>query len=77
MDSVEASHDNALAETICKAEIIHRRGPWRNFDTVQYATLEWIAWFTNRRPLDLSGNILPEGAAANDHAALETRSMAV
>ena len=42
--SVGDSYDNALAETInglFKAEVIHRRGPWRSFDAVEYATLEW------------------------------------
>ena len=39
------SYDNALAETIYglyKTEVIHRRGPWRNRDAVEYATLEWV-----------------------------------
>jgi hypothetical protein len=33
-----------LAETInglYKAEVIHRRGTWRSFEAVEYATLEW------------------------------------
>jgi transposase InsO family protein len=36
------SYDNALAETInglYKTEVIRRRGPWRNIDAVEYATL--------------------------------------
>ncbi|GHH06155.1 transposase [Pseudodonghicola xiamenensis] len=52
--SVGDSYDNALAETInglFKAEVIHRRGPWRNFEAVEYATLEWVDWFNNRRLL--------------------------
>lgn len=43
--SVGDSYDNALAETInglFKAEVIHRRGPWRSFEAVEYATLEWV-----------------------------------
>ncbi len=43
--SVGDSYDNALAETInglYKAEAIHRRGPWRSFEAVDYATLEWV-----------------------------------
>ncbi|MBB5684958.1 transposase InsO family protein [Sphingobium boeckii] len=46
--SVGDSYDNALAETInglYKAEVIHRRGPWRSFEAVKYATLEWVDWF--------------------------------
>ena len=50
--SVGDSYDNALAETVIgwfKTEVIHRRGPWRSFDAVEYATLEWVDWFNNRR----------------------------
>jgi putative transposase len=58
--SVGDSYDNALAETInglFKAEVIHRRGPWRSFEAVEYATLEWVDWFNNRRLLEPIGNI--------------------
>jgi transposase InsO family protein len=60
--SVGDSYDNALAETInglYKAEVIHRRGPWRSFEAVEYATLEWVDWFNNRRLLEPIGNIRP------------------
>ena len=59
--SVGDSYDNALAETInglYKAEVIHRRGPWRSFEAVEFATLEWVDWFNNRRLLEPIGNIL-------------------
>ena len=62
------SYDNALAETInglYKAEVIHRRGPWRSFE---FATLEWVAWFNRRRLLEPIGNIPPAEAEANYHA---------
>ena len=52
--SVGDSYDNALAETInglYKAELIHRRGPWRSFEAVEFATLEWVDWFNHRRLL--------------------------
>lgn len=42
-----------------KAEVIHRRGPWRPFEAVEFATLEWIDWFNNRRLLEAMGNIAP------------------
>ena len=77
--SVGDSYDNALAETInglFKAEVIHRRGPWRSFEAVEYATLEWVDWFNNRRLLELNGNIPPAGAEANFYAALETEDIA-
>lgn len=77
--SVGDSYDNALAETInglFKAEVIHRRGPWRSFEAVEYATLEWVDWFNNRRLLEPIANIPPAEAEANCHAALETEPMA-
>ena len=60
--SVGDSYDNALAETIIglfKTEVIHQRGPWRSFDAVEYATLEWVDWFNNRRLFEPIGNIPP------------------
>ena len=60
--SVGESYDNALAETInglYKAEVIHRDGPWRSIDEVEFATLEWIDWFNNRRLFGPIGNIPP------------------
>ena len=56
------SYDNALAETInglYKAEAIYRRGPWKNREAVEYATLEWVDWFNHRRLLEPIGNVPP------------------
>jgi len=69
--SVGDSYDNALAETInglYKAEVIHRRGPWRNFEAVEFATLEWVDWFNHRRLLEPIGNIPPAEAEARYYA---------
>ena len=77
--SVGDSYDNALAETInglYKAELIHRRGPWRSFEAVELATLEWVDWFNNRRLLEPIGNIPPAEAEAAYYAALEPSAMA-
>ena len=77
--SVGDSYDNALAETITgvfKAEVIHRRGPWRSFEAVEYATLEWVDWCNNRRLLEPLGTIPPAEAEANFYAALERSDMA-
>ena len=60
--SVGDSYDNALAETVIglyKAEVIRRRGPWRGVDAVEYATLEWVDWFNNRRLLEPLGYVPP------------------
>ena len=77
--SVGDSYDNALAETInglYKAEVIHRRGPWRNFETVEYATLEWVDWFNHRRLLEPIGNIPPAEAEELYYAAADNIDMA-
>jgi putative transposase len=60
--SVGDSYDNALAETIIglyKTEVIHHRGPWRNVEAVEFATLEWVHWFNHRRLLEPIGNLPP------------------
>ncbi|WP_209914192.1 IS3 family transposase [Agrobacterium pusense] len=77
--SVGDSYDNALAETInglYKAEVIHRRGPWRNFEAVEFATLEWVDWFNNRRLLEPIGNIPPAEAEEQYYAMLDAPAMA-
>ena len=59
------SYDNALAETInglYKAELIHRRGPWKTKEAVELATLEWVSWFNHHRLLERIGYIPPEEA---------------
>ena len=77
--SVGDSYDNALAETInglYKAEVIHRRGPWRNFQAVEFATLEWVDWFNNRRLLEPIGFIPPAEAEERYFAMLNDTAMA-
>jgi transposase InsO family protein len=77
--SVGDSYDNALAETInglYKAEVIHRRGPWRNFEAVEFATLEWVDGFNNRRLLEPIGNIPPAEAEARYYAQTRDHAMA-
>ncbi len=77
--SVGDSYDNALADTInglYKAELIHRRGPWRSFEAVEFATLEWVDWFNNRRLLEPIGNIPPAEAEERYYAMLEEPPMA-
>jgi len=77
--SVGDSYDNALAETInglYKAEVIHRRGPWRSMEAVEYATLEWVDWFNNRRLLEPIGNIPPAEAETAYYANMEQQAIA-
>ena len=72
------SYDNALAETInglYKTEVIHRSGPWRSFEAVEMATLEWVDWFNNRRLLEPIGNIPPAEAEARYYVQINERAM--
>jgi transposase InsO family protein len=60
--SVGDSYDNALAESVIglyKTEVIRRRGPWRQLEAVEFATLEWVEWFNNRRLLTSIGDVPP------------------
>ncbi len=64
------SYDNALAETInglYKAEVIHRRGPWKTKQAVELATLEWVSWFNHHRLMGPLGNVPPAEFEANYH----------
>jgi transposase InsO family protein len=54
-----------LAETVIglyKTEVIHRRGPRRNLQAVELATLDWVDWFNHRRLLEPIGNVSPAEA---------------
>ena len=76
--SVGDSYDNALAETINglhKAELVHRRGPWRSHNQLELATLEWVDWFNNRRLLEPIGNIPPAEAEARYYAQRNEHAM--
>ncbi len=77
--SVGDNYDNALAETInglYKAEVIHRLGPWRTFESVEFATLEWVDRFNNRRLLEPIGNITPAEAEQRYYAISELPKIA-
>jgi putative transposase len=57
------SYDNALAESVIglyKTEVIHRRGPWQGVEDVEFATLEWVAWYNTRRLLEPLGYVPPD-----------------
>jgi len=72
--SVGDSYDNALAETVIglfKTEVIRRRGPWRNVDAVEYATLEWVDRHNNRRLPEPIGDMPPAEAEARHYAQQE------
>ncbi len=61
------SYDNALAETInglYKAELIHRRAPWKTRESLELATLEWVSWYNHHRLLGSIGYVPPAEAEA-------------
>ncbi len=71
------SYDNALAETInglYKAELIHRRAPWKTREAVELATLEWVSWFNYSRLLEPIGYIPPAEAEANYYRQLANQA---
>lgn len=68
VDSRGDSYDNALAETInglYKAEVVHRQGPWKTLQSLELATLEWVAWYNDKRLMECLGDIPPAEAEAN------------
>jgi len=77
--SVGDSYDNALAETVIglfKTEVIRRLGPWKSLEAVEFATLEWVDWFNNRRLLEAIGNMPPAEAEARYYEQLEAPALA-
>lgn len=73
------SYDNALAESfhgLYKAELIRKDGPWRGLDDVEYATLDYVGWFNNRR---LHGEIgmVPPAEFETSYYALSTPAIVV
>ncbi|QRR35799.1 IS3 family transposase [Hydrogenophaga sp. YM1] len=74
------SYDNALAETInglYKAELIHRRVPWKTKEAVEFVTLEWVSWFNHHRLLEPIGYIPPAEAEANYYRQLASQNTEV
>ena len=74
------SYDNALAETInglYKAELIHRRAPWKTREAVELATLEWVDWFNHQRLFEPIGYIPPAEAEANYYRQLASQATAM
>jgi len=46
------SYDNAMAESTIgqlKAELVHRRGPWRSVEQLEFALFEYLDWWNHRR----------------------------
>ncbi len=72
------SYDNALAESVIglfKTEVIHRRGPWRGLEDVEFATLEWVWWFNHHRLLEPLGYVPPVEYEEAFYRRQETQSL--
>ena len=77
--SVGDSYDNALAESIIglyKTEVIRQRGPWRQLEDVDFATLEWVDWFNNRRLLGSNGDVPPAEMEETYYQQIQESAMA-
>jgi transposase InsO family protein len=73
------SYDNALAETVIglyKTEVIRQAGPWRGLDDVEYATLEWVAWYNTQRLLEPLGYRPPAEYEAEFHGTQTAHTVA-
>ena len=44
---------------VSKTEVIRHGGPWRSLDDVEFATLEWVAWFNTCRLMEQLGCLPP------------------
>jgi transposase InsO family protein len=76
--TVGDSYDSALAESVTglfKTEVIRRRGPWRGVEDVEFATLEWVAWFNRHRLLEPIGYVPPVEYEAHYYQLQQTLAM--
>ena len=74
------SYDNALAESfngLYKTELIHRKGPWRNVEHVEWATLNYVDWFNNRRIHESLDYVPPVEFEAHYYDSNESENLAV
>jgi putative transposase len=65
---------NALAESfngLYKTELIHRKGPWRNVEHVEWETLKYVDWFNNRRIHSALSDLSPAEFEAKFYAETE------
>ena len=72
--SVADSFDNAMAESLIgtfKAELINRRS-WRTREEVEFAVVEWVAWYNTRRLHSSIGDIPPAEFEADYAASTDT-----
>jgi transposase InsO family protein len=74
------SYDNALVKLfkgLYKSDLIHRKGPWRNIEDVEWATFNYVDWFNNWRIHDSLDYVPPIEFEAHYYHANESESLAV
>jgi putative transposase len=65
------SYDNAMAGSVIglyKTELVRRKGPWRGVDDLEFATMEWVDWFNNRRLFSALGYVPPAEYENSDYS---------
>jgi putative transposase len=68
------SYDNAMAEalnSIYKAELVRNKGPWRDIDDLEIATMEYVDWYNHRRLHGELGLIPPVEYETNHHSKIK------
>lgn len=73
------SAERRRAAIRCVAKSAHATvqcGPWRSFEAVKFATLEWVDWFNHRRLLEPIGNNPPAEGEEQCYAVIEQLPMA-
>lgn len=65
------------AKNSYKAELIHRRAPSKATEAVEFATLEWVAWFNHNRFLEPKGYSSLADAEANYYRQLASQTATV
>jgi putative transposase len=71
------SPEHPTINGLYKAELIHRRAPWKTKEAVELATLEWVSWFNHHRLLGSIGYIPPAEAEANYYRQLTEKATSV
>ncbi|MEM7708206.1 MAG: IS3 family transposase, partial [Pseudomonadota bacterium] len=42
-----------------KAELIEKKRPWKNLNSVEYETFKYVDWFNHRRLMESLGDVPP------------------
>ena len=67
------THDLKKSQTL-KAELIHRRAPWKTKESLELAALERVSWFNHHRLLEPIGYIPPAEAESNYYRQLAEKT---